>query len=137
MNTKKKSVTNNRKGAALVLVMFIVTLLMIAGMGLMYMGQQVRVLAVRVSQDTASRICADAGLEKAISAMNAQLAAGTLDDDDLPVSIGETLPAAEGAFSYRITKNADGEYVAVSSRRTRRFPKDHCGRPLQKKKTIL
>jgi hypothetical protein len=94
--------------------MFVVSLLMIAGIGLLFMGEQARVYAVRTSQDTASRLCADAGLEKAISVMNTRFAAGTLCDDDLPASIGETLPAAEGAFSYRITKNLAGDYIATS-----------------------
>ena len=109
-----KSAKCRSAGSALILVMFIVSLLMIAGIGLLFMGEQARVYAVRTSQDTASRICADAGLEKAISVINAQFAAGTLNDNDLPTSIGETLPASEGAFSYKITKNAAGEYVAVS-----------------------
>ena len=112
MNMKMKSAIRREKGAAIVLMMFIVTLLMISGMGLLGMGYQSRLFAVRTSQNMACRVCTDAGLQKAIDAMNTKLTGGTLNDSDLPVSIGETLPAAEGAFSYRVIKNAEGNYVA-------------------------
>jgi hypothetical protein len=109
-----QSILQKKKGIALIIVMLILVLLMFAGMGMLEMSEKTRVFAIRESQDMASRICADAGLEKAIGDMNSQLAAGTFNDGALPMSIGETLPNTGGAFSYKVTKNAAGEYVAVS-----------------------
>jgi hypothetical protein len=109
-----QSILRKKKGSALIIVMFILILLMFAGVGMLEMSEKARTFAIRESQDMASRICADAGLQKAIGDMNSQLAAGTFNDDDLPMSIGETLPNTGGAFSYKVTKNVSGEYVAVS-----------------------
>ncbi len=103
-----------KSGMAMVLMMFIVLLLMVSGIGLLSIGYQSRIFAIRTSQNLACRVCADAGLQKAIDALNTDLIEGTLNDSDLPVSIGETLPGAEGAFSYRIVKNDDGNYIAES-----------------------
>jgi len=108
-----KSMTHKRNGGALIIVMFIVMLFLIAGTGLLSLSEKGRLIAIRSSQDMASRICADAGIEAAVGEMNTRLANGTLDDSDLPMSVGETLPATEGAFSYKVDK-VDGNYVAVS-----------------------
>ena len=109
-----KSILRKKYGSALIIVMLILILLMFAGVGMLEMGEKSRTFAIRESQDMACRICADAGLQKAIGDMDSQLADGTFDDSDLPSSIGETLPNTEGAFSYKVTKNTSGEYVVVS-----------------------
>ncbi len=102
-----------RKGSALIVVMFVITLLLTAGVGILYLSEQGRLLSVRSSQDMTSRICADAGIEMAIAQMNAELKAGTFNDSDLPQSIGETLPNMAGAFSYMVEK-VDSNYIAIS-----------------------
>ena len=109
-----QSILRKKYGSTLIIVMLILILLMFAGVGMLEMSEKSRVFDIRESQDMAGRICADAGLEKAIGAMKSQLADGTFDDDALPISIGETLPNTEGAFSYKVTKNTNGEYVVVS-----------------------
>jgi hypothetical protein len=104
----------NNKGAAIVLVTFIVLILMIAGLSLLHLSYNSQILSVRFSEDLACKICADSGLQKALGEMNLQLEAGTLNDDDLPMSIGETIPASEGVFSYNVIKNDEGDYVIYS-----------------------
>ena len=115
--TKVKFLSSNRKhkkGAAIIMVTFFVMMMMIAGIAILHLSYNARVTSVRLSDDLSCKICADAGLEKAIGTMNEQLEAGTLNDDDLPLSIGETLPASDGVFSYKVIKNDEGEYVAYS-----------------------
>ena len=102
------------RGAAIVLMVFFVLILMLAGISLLHLSFNSRLLSTRFSDDLACKICADAGLEQAIGTLNQQLADGTINDDDLPMSIGETLPASEGVFSYKVIKNDEGDYVAYS-----------------------
>jgi hypothetical protein len=102
------------KGAAIILVVFFVLILMLAGLSLLHLSFNSRLLSTRFSDDLACKICADAGLEKAIGTLNQQLADGTFSDGALPISIGETIPASEGVFSYKVIKNADSNYVAYS-----------------------
>ncbi len=103
----------NKRGSALVIVMFVVMLLMVSGIGLLYISEQGRIFAIRTSEDMASRVCADAGVEMAVSEMNKRANSGSLKDSDLPRSIGETLPDMIGAFSYKVEKH-DSNYFVYS-----------------------
>ncbi|MBN2020914.1 MAG: hypothetical protein JW749_11910 [Sedimentisphaerales bacterium] len=116
MKKKKRALAyslRRRNGAAVVLVMLIVTVLTIAGMALLFMSYQSALSAVRIAQETACRVCTDAGLKMGLNIFNKQVSDGTLNDYSLPMSVGETLPGSQGVFSYKIIKTG-GEYSAVS-----------------------
>ncbi len=102
------------RGAVIVLVMLIVTILTIAGISLFFMSYHSSVRSIRMAEETACRILTDAGLRRAIGTLNAQYRDGTLDDYDLPMSVGETVQGMTGTFSYQITKDANGVYFVTS-----------------------
>ncbi len=107
--------SSNRPGMTLVLMMFAVVLLMTMGVGLMMLDMHVRGTAIRTSNEIASRIAADAGLEKGVNAMNIKLNIKPWKDKDLPSSIGESLPNCSAVFSYTTTKDDAGNYAVTSA----------------------
>ena len=58
--------TKNKKGSVLAIMLLVGIIVTILGMGMLAVGQQVRVQAVKASHQTAARVAADAGLTVAI-----------------------------------------------------------------------
>jgi hypothetical protein len=103
--SKMKVVQSSRRGFVMALALFLVVIFLITGVGLLGLGLNARVYAVRTADSTVARVAADAGLEKAISVMNRKLEAGW-DDSVLPRERDMTLSNCEGTFSYIVTQAA-------------------------------
>jgi hypothetical protein len=102
---KRIAIKSKYHGLALPLVVCVVLILAILGTGLLTMGYQIRLQAIKNTTVIAARTAADAGLTKALYDMNAQLAAGTLNDNALPSASNVTLPGSTLTYSYTVTKS--------------------------------
>jgi len=89
-------------------------LLLVLGIGLQTLDMQLRRWVAQSSAEIASRVAADAGLEKAIYEMNRQLSTRSLDNDQLPHVIREPLPACDAVFSYQVEKGSGSDYTLKS-----------------------
>lgn len=141
MMNKKKWLRSRRKGAALLLVLFAVVMLSLMGMGLLNLGQQSRIRAVREGHQTQARCAADAGLVHAVFSMNqnlqadlksvidkassqldllddASFASVLSDDTQFPLLGEQVLTGCGTTFSYKVTANTlsgnQYEYVVIS-----------------------
>jgi len=101
---------SNRNGSALVLVMAVLVIMLVIGVGLLSLGQNSRMQAVRASSDVSARSAADAGLTKGLFEMNKKLNVKPWSDSNLPYVVNETLPNCNATFSYRATTNAKNVY---------------------------
>jgi hypothetical protein len=105
MKTPKR-LKGNRFASALVLVVFAIVIMVLMGLGLLTIGLDSHVYAIRNSRVIAARSAADAGLAKAIYEMNKKRVASAFvwDDSTLPSATDESLPNADATYSYQITK---------------------------------
>ena len=103
MNTKTNHLKSKRNASVLVLVVFALVVFAIAGIGLLRLGLDSRVFAIRNATVIAARSAADAGLAKAVYDMNRKLQDPPWDDGDLPSASGQTLPNANATFSYLVS----------------------------------
>jgi len=94
--------------------MFAVVLMMAMGLGLSALDQHVRGTAIRTTSEIASRIAADAGLEKSVFEMNEQLKIRPWDDSTLPYTIHEKLPSCDASFTFQVDKDGKGGYAVQS-----------------------
>lgn len=113
MNLYKRLKLKN--GSALVLVMFAVTMLVTIGMGLLMLGFNSRMMAVKSASETAARCAADAGVAKALYQMNQKLKIKPWDGSGLPQAANETLPNCDATFSYTVTGNVVDGYIVESA----------------------
>jgi len=92
------------------LALLAVALLLIMGTGVLRLGLNGRIFAIRASSDITARAAADAAITMALFAMNEKLA--TLPwDDDLPSATDQRLIGTNATFSYTITGNLSSGYV--------------------------
>ncbi len=118
-----KKTRRQRKGVVLPLVMIAVVILLVLGTGLLALDFHVRSWAARTADEIASRVGADAGLEKAIYMMNQKLVVKPWNDSVLPMAVGETLPSCDAVFTYKVVKDNNGDYVITSVGASGRFTK--------------
>lgn len=104
----------HRKAVVLPLMMIAVVILLVLGTGLLALDFHVRSWAARTSSEIASRIAADAGLEKALYMMNQKTLQKPWNDNLLPMSVGELLPNCDAVFTYKVIKDTGGDYVITS-----------------------
>jgi hypothetical protein len=90
------------RGSTLVLVAFAIVVLSILGAGLLRLGLGSRVKAIRNADEISARCAADAGLTKAVYAMNQRLGAKAWSDSGLPSTINESLPGCGATFDYSV-----------------------------------
>ena len=113
-----RSVSTNaglqRRGYSLVIVLLAVVILLAIGGGLLSLGLQGRVLAIRSGQELAARCAADAGLTKAIFEMNEKLKVRPYNDSPLPQGVDEPLPNCDATYSYTVTGDLDTGYAVES-----------------------
>lgn len=111
-------VTSRRKrqpqGSAIVLVLFAIMIMSLLGTGLLGLGLQSRISAIRSGEDIAARCAADAGLAKALFEMNEKLKAKPWSDGTLPSSTGEALPNCQSLFGYTVQLEGS-DYVVQST----------------------
>ena len=113
MNTNKL-LQSKKTGFALALVLLVVVILSAMGAGLLSLGLHGRMLGVRASSEIAARCAADAGLTKAVFAMNEKLMVIPWDGNSLPQVTNESLLNSDAAFSYTVTGDANSGYTVVS-----------------------
>jgi hypothetical protein len=95
-------VRSKKPGAALVLVMSGLVLLLGIGTGLLSLGLYSRMTTARTSHEIGARCAADAGLTNAVFAMNQKLIAGSW-SDSIESSIKDfTLPSCDATYSYDV-----------------------------------
>jgi hypothetical protein len=97
-----KLLQSKKSGFVMVLMLLVVVILFVIGLGLLGLGRQSRMLAVRNVSELAARCSADAGLTKAVFEMNEKLELKPWDDIALPSAINETLPNCNEVFSYTV-----------------------------------
>ena len=109
------------RGSTLVIVMLFVVISAVLGVGVLTLGAQSRLFAIRSVSEIAARCAADAGLTNAIYQMNQKLASdkATLgvwnaDPAFLPSATNAALPACDAVYSYTITKSGS-DYVITST----------------------
>lgn len=95
-----KELKSKRSGFAMVLVLLAVMVLTLTGTGLLRLGLQSRIIAIRTADEIKARCAADAGLTKAIYEMNQRLEAQSWDESDLPQLTNEALPNCDSVFSF-------------------------------------
>lgn len=118
-----KKTRRKRKGATLPLVMIAVVIMLALGTALLALDFHVRSWAARTAAEIASRVSADAGLEKAIYMMNQKLVVKPWNDSVLPMAVGETLPSCDAVFTYKVVKDNNGDYVVTSVGASGQFSK--------------
>ena len=105
---KLKFLKSNKQGFALAVIMLAVVMLALVNVGLLNLGLQNRLTSTKSTLEISARNAADAGLEKAIYEMNAQLEAGTWDDSNLPIAANFALTNSDSEFDYTVTSVAAG-----------------------------
>jgi len=100
---EKSGLVRARRGSVLPLVLIVITLLLVMGLGMLRLGLQARVYAARTSDEVAARGAADAGLTKAIWALNQRLGGG-LSASPLPGQIDQILANCYATYSYEMAR---------------------------------
>jgi hypothetical protein len=117
----KRAIRFKRRGSALVLVTIAVVLLTLIGVGLLQVGLCSRLLAIGSAHKIEAFSAADAGLMKAIYAINEQLKSST--DISHLKATNEVLPYCNGTFSYTVTPSGNGNYIVEATGKVGRFEK--------------
>ncbi|MHC4145892.1 MAG: DUF7305 domain-containing protein [Planctomycetota bacterium] len=110
----KKLLKSKRRGSAMALAVVAVMILLAMGVGLLSLGVNNRIYAIRNASDIASRCAADAGLTMALFEMNEKLKVKPWDDSTLPEMMDVKLPYSEEVCSYKVTGDLAGGYVITS-----------------------
>jgi hypothetical protein len=100
---EKSGLVRAKRGSVLPLVLIVITLLLVMGLGMLRLGTQARVYAARTSNDIAARGAADAGLTKALWALNQRLGGG-LSASPLPGQIEQSLANCYATYSYDMAR---------------------------------
>jgi len=115
MKRAVKKMCSKRTGSAIVLVMFAVLILFITGVGLLRLGLNSRIYAVRTAEGIKARCAADAGLAKALFQMNEKLQVKPWDGGILPSATDELLEGGDSSFSYTVTGDEVSGYTILST----------------------
>ena len=103
-----------RQGVALALVVVAIVILFAAGAGLMHLGLEGKMQAIRSVKRIEARCAADAGLTEAIWAMNEQLKIVPWNDGTLPSASDTVLPGSDGTYTYTVTGDVASGYAVES-----------------------
>lgn len=109
----KKLLQSKKAGFAMAVILIALVILLAIGGGLLGLGLQSSLLAVRNASDIAARCAADAGLTKAIFEMNAILKANSWNDSTPPQATDEALWNSGATFSYTVADSNSG-YILES-----------------------
>jgi len=113
MNTNKL-LQSKKTGSVMALAMLVVVILLVMGIGLLSLGLHGRLFAVRTTSEIAACRAADAGLTKAVFAMNEKLKVIPWDGNSLPQVTDEALLNCDATLSYTVTEDANSDYTVVS-----------------------
>jgi len=109
-----KLLQSKRKGSAIVMVMLVIVALLAAGTGLLGIGLQSRIFAIRNVSDITARCAVDAGMTKALFEMNEKLKVKPWNDGTLPQATNEILPNCDAIFSCTVTGDISSNYIIES-----------------------
>jgi len=101
-------------GFAIGLVLTAFVILIVIGIGLLNIGLQGRLQAVRAASEISAKCAADSGLTKALYEMNKKLAVKPWSEGVLPQATNEILPNSGATFSYTVTGSVDSGYIVES-----------------------
>lgn len=110
----KKQPRTNRRGFVLMLATVMVLLLSIVGFGLLRLGFENRMMAIRTTTQISARAAADAGITKAIFEMNKNVTPWRFNNITTPANM--VLPSTNANYTYtieEITKNSDYRITAI------------------------
>ena len=110
-----KKTKPRRGGFAIALALLIIVILSATGLGLLSLGQQSRITAIRNASDIAAKRAADAGLTKALVQLNSMLKTKTWDSSNLPTATYEMLPNSGAIYSYNVTKDNEMDSYVIES----------------------
>ena len=109
-----KHIQSKKAGSALVLALLTVVILSFVGVGLLSLGLNSRMFAIRTGSEIKVRCAADTGLTKAIFEMNEKLKAKPWNEFPLPTATNEAVPNCDETFSYTVTGNIGDGYIIES-----------------------
>ena len=112
---KIRLVRSKDSGAAIILALLAVVMLFIMGQGLLSLGLNSRIFAIRNSSEVVARCAADAGLTKAVLEMNERLIAKPWNDSSLPQATNQALPGCNATFSFTVAGNSSIGYTVKST----------------------
>ncbi len=115
MKTLGEKIRLQRRSMALAASLLLVVILLVIGIGLLGLGWNTRISAVKDSAGIVARAASDAGLTKAIYEMNEKLKLKPWNDSTLPKTIDHVLPNCEAIFSYDTIIDANGVYSIEST----------------------
>ena len=110
----KKLLRSKRRGSAIPLAVVAMLILLAMGVGLLSLGFNSRIYAVRTTSDIKARSAADSGLAMALFEMNQKLQVKPYNEGTLPQAIDVKLSYSDEVCSYRVTGNLGGGYVITS-----------------------
>jgi hypothetical protein len=100
-----------KKGFVVVMVLITMMLLIATGVAILNLGFKARLMSARVCSDICAKSAVDASVAKALSHINQEFSAGTLNDYALPQADNVPLAYCNATLSYDIIKNENGDYV--------------------------
>ncbi len=95
--TRRRAMRSN--GSVLLALMVISAIVAVLGTSMLTVGYHAQVRAVRVAEDMAARVAADAGLARAMHTLKSQFRAGALDPQALPSETAVAIANFEGTFT--------------------------------------
>jgi hypothetical protein len=110
-----KLLKSKKYGSAMVLSVLAIVLLAAAGLGLLSLGLNSRLSAVRGAFGMQARAAADAGLAKALYEMNEKLEVKPWNDSSLPSETDSAIEDSSETYSYSVTKDGGGVYHISST----------------------
>ncbi len=102
---RKKFPKPTKRGSVMALVLLAVILLLLSGMGVLTIGQTVRMFSIRNAAEISARSAADAGITKAVHAMNKKLFNGTWNPyTNWLLELYKELPNSNADYTYFVFK---------------------------------
>jgi len=141
---------SSRRGSILPLAMILITIILVAGVGMLTCGVQARVYASRTADGIAAQTAADAGLISALHAINLRLAQPE-PDNELPQQTDSRLANSYATFTYQVeapigtfddvagtdeTDDGDDDSMAVRLQSVSRYTIQCTGRSGVAEKTV-
>ena len=119
METRKKQSKRSKKGFGLPLVVLMILLLALIGNGLLTLGYNSRMQAIRSTADIGARAATDAAIMQAMHLMNMKADDElTWNNDSLPVATDVALPNSNLTFSFDVAGDPMNGFIITSTGRS-------------------
>ena len=119
---KKRTRQTRQRGSTLPLTILVIVVLLAIGMGMLSLGMNSRIYAMRTTSQIIARCAADAGLTKALFEMNEKLETDPWDDETLPQETETSTLGCDAVFSFEVTLDS-GVYTVQSTGTYKGFQK--------------